>query len=120
MSVTPAATFPPPADPQAVGVKVREAPPQTFPPSGNASQAEAQQAQSARVHPAGPQDEVKLQWDPSDRIEIYQFVNQQGSLIVQVPSEQMLAIAREISQALAQEAASKEPVVTEGGKANGR
>jgi hypothetical protein len=60
-----------------------------------------------------------LQWDTSDRIEVYQFVNQEGSLIVQVPSAQMLSIAREISATLAQEAASKDPVVNEGGKANG-
>jgi hypothetical protein len=60
-----------------------------------------------------------LQWDTSDRIEVYQFVNQEGSLIVQVPSEQMLSIAREISATLAQEATSRDPVVNEGGKTNG-
>jgi hypothetical protein len=120
MSLSPAATFLPPAESQAGAGKVRETPPQTFPPSGNASQAEGERPQSATVQPAGPQDEVKLQWDTSDRVEIYQFVNQQGSLIVQVPSEQMLAIARQISEALAHEAAPKEPVAIEGGKDHGR
>jgi hypothetical protein len=120
MSVSPTATFPPPTESQIGPEKVREAPTQTFPPSGNASAGEGERPQSAPVPPADPQDEVKLQWDTSDRIEVYQFVNQQGSLIVQVPSEQMLSIAQEISAALAREATPKEPVINEGGKANGR
>lgn len=119
MSVGPTATFPPPTESQIGPGKVREAPPQTFPPLGNTSAGEGEQPQSAPVVRADQQDEVKLQWDTSDRIEVYQFVNQQGSLIVQVPSEQMLSIAREISTALAQEATPKEPAVNEGGKANG-
>jgi hypothetical protein len=119
MSVSPTATFPPPADPQAVAGRVRETP-QTFPPSGNSSTGEAEPVQGASVRSLEPQDEVKLQWDTSDRVEIYQFMDQQGSLIVQVPSEQMLSIAREIAQTFAQESALKEPAPTEGGKGNGR
>ena len=61
-----------------------------------------------------------MQWNNTDRIMVYQFVNQQGSLILQVPSEQLLSLAQQISQELAQEAAPKEPAPVEGGKDNGR
>ena len=50
---------------------------------------------------------------------VYQFVNQQGAVIEQEPSEQELNQAREISQELAQEAARAEPAGVEGGKDNG-
>ena len=64
-----------------------------------------------------PQDEVKVQWDSSDQIVVYQFVNQQGSLVLQVPSEQVLNLARQISQELAKEAAPKAASGAEGEKA---
>lgn len=89
---------------------------QTFPHSGQISAGEAQRTQSAAPVYAISQDEVKLQWDTSARIAVYQFVNREGSLIVQVPSEQMLSIACQISQALAQEAAFRKSAVIEGGK----
>lgn len=63
--------------------------------------------QDAPTGAADPQDEVKMQFEPPGDIAVYQFVSQDGSLIVQVPSEQMLSIASEISQTLAQ-AASKD------------
>jgi hypothetical protein len=66
------------------------------------------------------QDEVKLQWEPPNETAVYQFVDHQGSLIVQVPSMQELNQAREISQELAQESAPKEAPAVEGAKNNGR
>lgn len=51
-----------------------------------------------------PQDEVKLQFEPPGEIAVYQFVDQHGTLILQVPPQQMLDLARQISQELAQEA----------------
>ena len=75
--------------------------------------------------PQIPEDEVKVQWDTpmTDRIEIYQFVNQQsGSLIIQVPSEEVLGLAHDIQSELAQDA-SRETAAAEaagkGGKNNG-
>lgn len=89
-----------------------------FPSAGSASIGEAGGSQSAGIQALTPQDEVKLQWDTSDHVVVYQFVNQQGSLILQVPSEQMLNLSHEISQELAQQTAPKE--AAEGGKTNGR
>jgi hypothetical protein len=65
------------------------------------------------------QDEVKVQIEPPAEIAVYQFTSQDGSLIVQVPSEQMLHIARDISQELAQEGITEKSAVTEGGHDNG-
>jgi hypothetical protein len=100
---------------------VEKSPPQTFPPSGNDAAEEQSPAQSASTAAPRGQDEVKLQWQPPGETAVYQFVNQQGTLILQVPSEQELNLSREISQELAQkEAAKMQAPVGEGGKDNGR
>jgi hypothetical protein len=65
-------------------------------------------------------DEVKLQWQPPGETAVYQFVDQHGSLIMQVPSMQELNQAREISQQLAQKSVPKEAPAVEGEKNNGR
>jgi len=57
--------------------------------------------------------------DTPDQAVIYQFLNQQGGLILQVPSKQILGPAHEISQELTQEAAPQESAGIEGGKDNG-
>jgi hypothetical protein len=91
-----------------------ESPP--IPGAGNGSARKNVPPQIPLVEGPSPEDAVKVQWDKPDQVIIYQFVNQQGSVIVQVPSEQMLNLARQISQELAQEAAPKLPVRVEGGK----
>jgi len=116
MGVNRALIFLPSVEFQVEPEGVRSAQAQTFPNSGQVSAGEAQRTQSAAPVYSIPQDEVKLQWDTSDRIVVYQFVNREGSLIVQVPSEQMLSIARQISQALAQEAALRKAALINGGK----
>lgn len=120
MSVSPAFTFPPAAESQAEAGNVRPEQTRVVPPPGAVSIGESDRSQNAETSGATPQDEVKLQWDTSDRVVIYQFVNQQGSLILQVPSEQMLNLGREISQELAQQVAPREKEAAEGGKTNGR
>jgi hypothetical protein len=67
-----------------------------------------------------PQDEVNVQFEPPGNIAVYQFVNQQGTLVLQVPAQPVLNLARDISQELAEEAATRESATTEGGKDNGR
>jgi hypothetical protein len=64
-------------------------------------------------------DEVRLQWDSQDQIAIYQFIDPQGELVVQVPSEQMVNLAREISRQLLQEAKPHTATANAGGKPNG-
>jgi hypothetical protein len=123
MSVSPAFGSQLSTEPQADqgNVRVEKSPPQTFPPSENESNREDNQAQTAATPAPRGQDEVKLQWQPPGETAVYQFVNQQGTLILQVPSEQELNLSRDISQELAQEAAPKtQAVAGEGGKDNGR
>ena len=59
-----------------------------FPPgSGGASIAETGRSQNPPTVGASPEDAVNVQWDSEDQIMIYRFVNQQGSLILQMPSQ---------------------------------
>ena len=67
----------------------------------------------------GPQDEVKVQIEPPAEIPVYQFVNQQGTVILQVPPQQLLNIADDISQELARETNTEKSVAIEGGKDHG-
>ncbi len=88
-----------------------------LPLSGSDSFEASRPAQSAQPpDSSSSQDEVKLQWDSTENIPIYQFVNQQGTLILQIPSQQLLDIAQAISDELAQEASAKTVAATEGGK----
>jgi|GEM_PF-3915889 len=123
MSVSPTFASPPSAEPQAeqASVRVEQARPQTFPPSGNDATEEQGQAQGGAKPSSRGQDEVKLQWQSPGETPVYQFVNQEGTLILQVPSEQELNLSREISQELAQRETPKtQAVAGEGGKDNGR
>jgi hypothetical protein len=49
-----------------------------------------------------------MQLEPPGEIAVYQFVNQQGTLILQVPSEQILSLARQIAEELAVAAEPKQ------------
>jgi hypothetical protein len=119
MSVSSALIFPPSTEVPVERGSVRvEAP--SIPGVGSGSSGENDQAQIAPAQASSPEDAVKVQWDTSDQIVVYQFVNQQGSLILQVPSEQMLNLASQISQELAQEAVPKEAVGVAGEEDNGR
>jgi hypothetical protein len=120
MSVSSALIFPPSAEAPVERGSVRaEAP--TIPGAGSGSSGENTPTQTAPAEVPSAEDAVKVQWDTSDQIVVYQFVNQQGSLILQVPSEQMLNLASKITEELAQESASGEvqPVGGAGGKNHG-
>jgi hypothetical protein len=120
MSVSSALIFPPSTEAPVERGSVRvEAPP--IPGLGSGSIGENDLAQIAPAQASSPEDAVKVQWDTSDRIVVYQFVNQQGSLILQVPSEQMLNLASQITEELVQETAPQgpQPVGDTGGKNNG-
>ncbi|MFZ0814504.1 MAG: hypothetical protein WAM78_03240 [Candidatus Sulfotelmatobacter sp.] len=93
----------------------------SIPGAGTGSSRENIPTQTAPAEVPGPEDAVKVQWDTSDQIAVYQFVNQQGSLILQVPSEQMLNLASQITEELAQQSTSGEvkPVGGAGGKNHG-
>jgi hypothetical protein len=110
----------PPVEAQADQGSVRAEEALTFPPSGNAPTGESKQTQNAPVADPAPQDVVKVQLEPPGEIPVYQFVNQQGSLVLQVPPQPVINLALQISKELAQETAPKEPAGNEGGKDNGR
>jgi hypothetical protein len=80
--------------------------------------------------PQFPEDEVTVQFDKpmNDDILIYQFLDKQsGSLILQVPSTQVLGVAHEIQNELqeqsseeqASEQSAKENAMKHGGTADG-
>ncbi len=60
------------------------------------------------------QDEVKVQIEPPGAIAVYQFLNQDGTLVLQVPPQQWLDLAQEISKELAQESAPQAASVKKG------
>lgn len=57
--------------------------------------------------------------EPPGEIAVYQFLDQDGTLVLQVPPQQWINLAQEISKELAQEAAPK-PAAVEKGENNGR
>lgn len=105
MSVGPALRIPASAESQAEPEEVRAV--AQVPLSGGDLYGKTVQPENAPAVAADPQDEVKVQFEPPGEVAVYQFVSQDGTLIVQVPSEQMLNIAREISQAMGLTAAPK-------------
>jgi hypothetical protein len=114
MNTAPVLVFPRSPGSQVEPGGVRPGRPSPIPGSGSDSTGEIGPSQNAPATASAPQDEVKVQWDNSDQTVIYQFVNQHGSLILQVPSEQLLNIAHDISQELAQ-AAPKASAGNQGG-----
>jgi hypothetical protein len=118
MSVSPALGSQPSTEAQAEQGKTRAEQSQTFPPSGSASTGEISQSQNLPAEDVIPHDEVKVQIEPPGEIAVYQFVNQQGTLVLQVPPQPVLNLAVQISQELAQEAAPKAAAI-EGGKDHG-
>ena len=66
--------------------------------------------------PETAQDVVDVQWDSENQIRIYRFLDHRGDLVMQVPSEQMVNLARAIQQQLLQEAAAHRATGNGGGK----
>jgi hypothetical protein len=86
-------------------------------PKGS-STAERKQTQSAPAAATVPQDVVRVQLEPPGEIVVYQFVDQQGKVVLQVPPRQLLELAKQISQELQPKAPV--PASSAGGKSNGR
>lgn len=63
------------------------------------------------------QDVIKVQLKPPGEIVVFQFVDQQGTVVLQVPPQQMIELAQQISEELTQKPSSQ--TVAEGGKSNG-
>ena len=90
-----------------------------LPGSGSGSIGESNQIENGPSVIASSQDEVKVQIEPPAEIPVYQFVNQQGVLVLQVPPQPMLNIARDISQEQVQKAITEKSAAIEGGKDHG-
>lgn len=82
--------------------------------SGSDSLRENEGPQINPSPPSAAQDEVKVQMEPPGEIAVYQFLNQYGNVILQVPPQQMLDLAQSISKELAQEAAPQAAPIEKG------
>jgi|SRR5579862_4260771 len=106
MSISPVLKFLPlESSPQPLG-KSRAGAGPALPNSGTAATAETSNLGNTRSAAAGAQDVVKVQMEPPGETAVYEFMNQQGTLILQVPPQSELNLARQISQELTQEAAT--------------
>ena len=120
MSVSPAlVVFPSTAvDVEEAGVRPAQAAPQ--PVAGSAPSGESGSAQVHSPQASLAEDEVKVQWEPPGEIAVYRFLNQQGTLVLQVPPQQVLNLAVEIATELDKETAPQPATASAGGKNHGR
>jgi len=116
MNVAPAHAFRPSAVGQVEAGEVR-AQQTPIPALGNAPTGEGQPSRSAPVVTLIPQDVVKVQMKPPGEIVVYQFMDQQGTVVLQVPPQQMIELAQQIAQELAPK--PPPPTAPEGGTNNG-
>jgi hypothetical protein len=107
----------PSAEANAEPAVARLAPPAAQSISGTDSSRETDGQQTLKPQSVARQDEVKVQIEPPGAIAVYQFLNQDGNLVLQVPPQQMLDLAQEISKELAQEFAP--PVSVQKGEEHG-
>lgn len=98
------------------GVRPAPVPPAPVPRSGAIEKSAHPQEKPAASDV--PHDVVKVQLEPPGEIVVYQFVDEHGTVVLQVPPRQVLELAKQISQELQ----PKDPVqpFTEGGKFDGR
>jgi hypothetical protein len=120
MSVSPVLMFPPSTESQdeKAAVSLPQGAPQ--PVSGNDPSRQTDKTPIYRSPSSAPQEEVKVQMEPPGEIAVYQFLNQDGTLVLQVPPQQWLNLAHDISKELAQESAPKPAVAAEKGENHGR
>jgi hypothetical protein len=98
---------------------VRSAQPAPHPLPGSDSSGERDDTQIQLPAPSVTEDEVKVQWEPPGETAVYRFLNQQGELVLQVPSQQMLNLAVDIAQELDQNAAPEQARGSTGGNNHG-
>jgi hypothetical protein len=119
MSTTPILMVPVSTEMQVDPGQMRAQQPVSKPILGSDSTGENPGSQTQPSRSSSAQDEVKVQWEPPGEIAVYRFLDQNGTLVLQVPPQQRLNLAEEISQKLAKEAAPKPVAGMEGGKENG-
>jgi hypothetical protein len=120
MSIGPTAQLRPSTEPQVDQGEVRSGNATAIPLPGSGSTGEQQPPQNAPSVASVPQDVVKVQLEPPGEIVVYQFVDHQGTVVLQVPPRQLLDLAQQISQELKRQAAPQAQAGTAGGKSNGR
>jgi len=98
-------------------VRVEQPASQPLPGSDPAGENGGSQSHSSPSNMA--QDEVKVQMEPPGEIAVYKFLDQNGTVVLQVPPQQLLDLAQAIYQQLAQEAAPKKTSGAEGGNDSG-
>ncbi len=108
----------PSAQSNAESAAVRLGQPGTEAVSGSDSPRENNRQRTPQSTLSAQQDEVKVQIEPPGAIAVYQFLNQDGTLVLQVPPQQWLDLAQEISKELAQESAPQATSL-EKGEGNG-
>ena len=117
MNVSPALVFQPSTEsPVASGARrAAQATPPSIPGTAPSGENGSAQVSSPRSTPV--QDVVKVQLEPPGEIVVYQFVDQQGTIVLQVPPQQLLNLAQQISQELARKPPSQ--AASPGGNDNG-
>jgi hypothetical protein len=91
------------------------------PNSGTSPKQEVSQPNQTAALAEFPQDEVQVQRDSQTNGDIViRYVDHLGDLVLQVPSSQVLGVARAIDQALAQEAEAQSTAVAQSGKDGGK
>jgi len=112
MSINPAQGISPTekaqADAEALRAEQAQPSAPAIPISGTSPKQEASQARNASPSSELPQDEVQVQRDSgADGAIVIKYVDRFGDLVLQVPSSQVLGVARAIDQELAQEAKAR-------------
>src|SRR5579863_5130352 len=92
MSIVPVQTSSPGVERQTPEKKVPAAPSKSIAVSGNGPYAETDKQQNITIAPLIPEHVVNVQWDtPADGIMVYRVLDKQsGSLVLQVPSAEVL------------------------------
>jgi hypothetical protein len=118
MGVSSVLSIPPPAEGQAQQAAVQLPAPSSSAILGNNPWRESPTAETETSQRAAVQDEVKVQMEPPGEIAVYQFLNQDGTLVLQVPPQQVLNLAEAIAKELEPE--SNPPnVALQKGESNG-
>jgi hypothetical protein len=88
--------------------------------SGTSPKQESSQPNQTSALAEFPQDEVQVQRDSQTNGDIMiRYVDHLGDLVLQVPSSQVLGLARAIDQALDQEAKARSSAATQSGNDGG-
>jgi hypothetical protein len=89
--------------------------------SGTSPKQETSQPNQASAFAEFPQDEVQVQRDSQTNGDIViRYVDHLGDLVLQVPSSQVLGLARAIDQALNQEAKARSNAAVPSGNGGGK